>query len=191
MMITDQHIFYLVLLAFWCVLLVLYAYSVYREAQSKQNKYKLFKVRDDLIYLVARKIIAEDDIVFQEFYGMINIFIMHLDKFTISSFIRASIDAKKDLEREERINQLMSALHKSNPDAIRVVDNMFKTILNIMIDNSTILKWIIRNSFINSQVKKLNKFLTYSSMYQQERDLYYLYTDYNHLREKLGLQPAI
>ena len=75
---------------------------------------------------------------------MTNILIIHLDKFTISSFIKASIDAKKDLEQEERINQLMSALHKSSPDVIKAVDNMFKTIMNIMIDNSAILKWIVR-----------------------------------------------
>ena len=122
---------------------------------------------------------------------MINTLIMHVDEFTISSFIRASFDAKKDLEREERINQLMMALHKSTPDVIEVVDNMFKTILTIMINNSTLLKFIIRNNFINRQIQKLNKLLSYSTMYRQERDLYHLYTDYNHLMEKLGLQPAM
>ena len=67
MMITDQHIFYLVLLAFWCALLVLYAYSVYRKAKSQQNKYKLFKIRDDLIYLVAIKSIEEDNMFSKNF----------------------------------------------------------------------------------------------------------------------------
>ena len=42
---TDQHIFYLVLLAFGCGGFLLYAYNIYREAKSKQNKYKLFKIR--------------------------------------------------------------------------------------------------------------------------------------------------
>jgi hypothetical protein len=188
---SDIHVFYLVLLAMACIPIPICAYNYYREARLRENKYKLFKIRDDLIYLVAKNVIQEEDIVFREFYRMINIIIKHIDRFTVSSFIKGSTDAKEDLERGEQIKKIMESLRNRDPEVINVIDNMFETILNIMIDNSTVLKIIIKNNFLNTQIREIGSFFNNLSVYQKERNLYSLYRGYDHLRKRLGIQLAI
>lgn len=61
----------------------------------KLQKYKLYAVRDNLIYLVATNKLKEDDFVFQRFYKAVNYFIDANDKINLHHFVSAAEKARR------------------------------------------------------------------------------------------------
>ena len=68
----------------------------------KLQKYKLYAVRDNLIYLVATNKLKEDDFVFQRFYKAVNYFIDANDKINLHHFVSAVEKAAKALIQQKR-----------------------------------------------------------------------------------------
>ena len=74
-MMDQADIALLIAVALILLASILVAKSALRRDSWKTQKYKLFCVRDNLIYLVASGKLNEDDLVFQRFYKAVNHFI--------------------------------------------------------------------------------------------------------------------
>jgi len=65
------------------------ARSIFSREDARIQKYKLFKIRDNLIHLVAENKLREDSFVFEYFYRAIDFFIKHTDQLTLKSVVEA------------------------------------------------------------------------------------------------------
>lgn len=139
----------------------LFRVIVYRKGMQDANRYRLFKLRDDLIYLVAKGTIKEDDFIFQTFYDMTNTYIQHIHKFNLQEINKAMKKAnekghlKKSDEFTERI---IKELDNKDQEVKKVIQEFFSTMLDILVKNSLTLRFVIKlysSNLTQSFIKKL------------------------------------
>ncbi|MDA2910323.1 hypothetical protein MYX04_05280 [Nitrospiraceae bacterium AH_259_D15_M11_P09] len=122
--------------------------SLTRDAWKVQ-KYKLYKVRDNLIYLVASGKLKEDDFIFQSFYEITNHLINATNRINLASFIQAVELARKqgiDPAESEKFQKIREVLRRSDSEVQHVANSFYLTFLDILIENSSILRLINRYS---------------------------------------------
>lgn len=180
---TSTQIFYLSLLVIGFGVIAVRFINLYRQAQLEKNRYRLYKNRDKLIRLVAEEKISEDNILFQSFYRAITIMLKYTRSFTLEKFIKAAKEAEKDIspEDQKRIDALRTELRNAHPDVREAVTEFFYTSLQIMIDNSILLKLLLKLA------KRLNVSKYTNHLPRSQRQPYDTYTDYENIRRRLQL----
>ena len=143
MIMTHQQIG-LVILAFaaW-VPVTLYLISALLRSREEKHKFRLYALRDKLVYLVASEKIYEKDFLFRVFYGALNSSIAEIHTVTIASLIKASIEAKTAIQKESS-EKLLREVEKAAPEVKEFTDDMFATLREIMIANSPLLVFLLR-----------------------------------------------
>src|SRR5207244_6657296 len=63
--------------------------------RARVRKYRLYRVRDDLVYLVASGKLREDDFVFQTFYRAANHFVRATDTINLKTVVNALLEARR------------------------------------------------------------------------------------------------
>jgi len=109
--------------------------------ESKQ-KYRLFAVRDRLLFLAATDAISEKDMVFKVFYRAMNTYIKELDSVTIVSYMRASTAVKTELEKEN-LKRLSESLQRADPAVQAVVNDFFHVVMDALRYNSPMLSVLL------------------------------------------------
>lgn len=182
---TSTQIFYLSLLAFGFGVVTLRFIKLYRQAQLEKNRYRLYKIRDKLIRLVAEEKISEDNILFQTYYRALTVMLKHTRSFTLGRFIEAAKKVEKDIspEDEKHIDKLRAELKSAHPEVRETITEFFVTSLQIMIDNSLLLKLLLK--LVTIAKKKLSV-REYPNHLPRPRS-YDTYTDYENIRRKLQL----
>src|SRR5437899_2928336 len=87
----------LVLLAVVALVLVaglIATHTTLRKDAARVQKYRLFKVRDALIYLVASGKLKEEDFIFEEFYRASNYFVRATDVINLKTLVGALLEAR-------------------------------------------------------------------------------------------------
>jgi hypothetical protein len=117
--------------------LTVLVFLVIRLLKVRQEKYsyKLYALRDELIYLVAAGELREDSFMFKVFYKVINQSISDIEDLTRWSFVKASIKAKTTLQQQS-IQKLLQEIGEASPAVHEVVDNFFDTMVAIFKANS-------------------------------------------------------
>lgn len=124
----------------------------------KLQKYKLYAVRDNLIYLVATNKLKEDDFVFQRFYKAVNYFIDANDKINLHHFVSAAEKARRkgiDPAEEKNFREIHSALKTMGPEVNEVANQFYSAMLEILIENSFLLRVVMKCSSLSAVVKIL------------------------------------
>ncbi|MCH8994265.1 MAG: hypothetical protein IH959_04775 [Chloroflexi bacterium] len=122
--------------------------SLARDAWKVQ-KYRLYEVRDNLIYLTVIGKLNESDFVFQEFYGATNHFINYSERINLDSLIRAARAAREkglDPAEKDKLDRLRAALQSCDEDVRKVANSFYLALLEIMIENSLPLRMIDRRN---------------------------------------------
>jgi hypothetical protein len=126
------------------------------------QKYKLYAVRDRLIYLVATGMIQEDDHVFQRFYKAVNCYIEGTERINLVNFVAAAERARSkgiDPAEERNFRDLQIALRKKSPEVNEVANSFYFTILAILMENSLLLRVIWKCSSAATVLKSLAQIL--------------------------------
>lgn len=156
--------FYLILLAIFCFSLILFVYTkVYRKGRQDDNRYKLYKIRDDLIYLIAKGSISENDFIYQTFYEMTNTYINQIHKFNLRQINKAMQEAKEKgylKEIQEFTQKIISELNTKDSEVKHVVIQFFVTMLEILRRNSLALRILIRYMVIYRLARAMFKKLS-------------------------------
>lgn len=130
----------------------LYVFLVpYRKEGKIVQTYKLYKVRDELIFLVAQEKLKEQDLLFQKFYSAINFFIQHSNHITLTSLVSAFRDARKkklDPAESENWEKIHESLQRQDEEVVRVVYEFYQALFSILEENSFLLRLISRYSWI-------------------------------------------
>jgi hypothetical protein len=112
------------------------------RSMEERLKYKLFAVRDKLVYLAASGRLSETSMVFKVFYRAMNTYVSELDRLTIVSFVRASIVVKTELEKENG-ERLIDSLRRSDPEVQGVIDEFFHVVMHALRYNSPLLNIVL------------------------------------------------
>ena len=157
---------YLALLLVSCLIFALLFYRIiYKKGRQDANRYRLFKVRDDLIFLVAKGTINENDFIFRTFYDMANTYIQHIHRFNLREINKAMSKTKEknSLDKtHEFVARIEQELEHKDREVRNVIEEFLETMLYILMRNSLSLRFIIKMSikctFIEPVIKKLKAF---------------------------------
>lgn len=148
-MISSADIALLVVVALILAVSRFLALRIVRRHKSKSLKYRLFKVRDDLIYAVASGRLNEDDEVFRYFYEVTNFYLGHTHRINLTIFVRAIEEARRrgiDLSERQRIDSLMRALEQRDATVQATAKEFFRAMNEILYENSFLLRILLRCS---------------------------------------------
>jgi len=129
---------------------LLLSYGLSRRAMrvhiNKAQAYRLFAVRDQLIYLVATGKLREQDVVFQIFYKAINYFVNETKNVTFRSFIDSMEAGRRkglDPATEKNRAKLWRALRSADPEVRAAVEQFADAMTLIMVENSALLRFLV------------------------------------------------
>jgi hypothetical protein len=115
-------------------------FSIRREKAIAQ-KYPLYKVRDDLVYLVAEDKLSEDEELFQLFYGFTNHLIKTTKKtLSLKTILQGIATAEENPAEEQRLQRVLEELKSKDVEVVQAVDSLFTAIKKILVENSLTLR---------------------------------------------------
>jgi hypothetical protein len=139
--------------------LLISAYFAHKSAsrhRSKAQKYRLFKVRDELVYLVATEQLSCDEPVFNLMYGAVNSYLQDLSRISLTSFVRALERGRQkgiDPAADEEVEQLQHELERKPPEVQRVVLEFYQSVVVILYENSRILRLLLKFDLLLRLIK--------------------------------------
>jgi hypothetical protein len=107
------------------------------QARKEKLKYRFFAVRDEFLYETATGKIRQDAQVFK-----MNVYIAQMERFTLTSFIRASVVVKTELEKENQ-QRLTEALNRADPDVQKTIKAFLGIVIAAMKFNNPVLSFVI------------------------------------------------
>lgn len=134
-----------------------YNYLLIKKEAAKIQKYRLYKVRDDLVYLVARKKLGETDHLFLLFYGLAN----HLIKTTkvnlsLKGFVQAVSSADNNPADDQQLKKIVEELRNTDPEVAAVIAGFYRAVVEILLENSFALRCVFHLKWLWSQA--INRF---------------------------------
>jgi hypothetical protein len=108
------------------------------RARDEKYKYRLYALRDRLIFLLANGKLSEQSLVFEAFYEALVMSIGLTTELNVYGLIQASVAAKTAIQKQ-KAERLQDAIDHSDP-AVRAFVNEFAAVMmDIMMKNSTAL----------------------------------------------------
>ena len=114
----------------------------YKRERLKHQRYRLFAVRDEWAYLVPSGVIQKDDPLFQTYFDLITSMLRATDKLTLRRFVIA-LESELTPEHKELERQMVELARRS-PAALNVMENLYHAVIDILVENSFILRVAIR-----------------------------------------------
>ena len=125
---------------------------LFRTQDSIIQKYQLYKVRDDLIHLVATEKLSEDDPVFQDLYELVNFLACRIDVLNLKNLLAAMREAEeKGVSPTDQ--KLGEALAKKDLEVRATASEFFSVMQGILIENSTLLRLMTKYRWIFQATK--------------------------------------
>jgi hypothetical protein len=123
-----------------------YNYLFLKKEAAKIQKYSLYKVRDDLIFLVAQDKLQETDHLFVLFYDLANHLIKTTKKnLSLKNFVQAVSSAQDNPANEEQFRKVTEELrNKNDPKVSAVVSEFYMAVITILLENSLTLRILFR-----------------------------------------------
>ncbi|MCK4427683.1 MAG: hypothetical protein KAW16_04270 [candidate division Zixibacteria bacterium] len=142
---------YLLILGIFCVSFTSVVYrNVYKKGMKAADRYKLYKVRDDLVFLVAKGTIDEEDFIFKIFYEWTNTYIQHIHRFTLKEINKAMEEARENGYLKE-INEFQAKIERElankENEVKEVTQEFFWTMCEILVRNSFTIRLLVRYRF--------------------------------------------
>lgn len=127
---------------------------IFQKWKTRADCFTLYKVRDELIELVAKGKLAEDDFLFQYFYPIINLLIKQSKMLNLSNFIKA-VTMEINPTEEAIIKTVELELEVKNDKEInQTIANLYESVAIITLSNSSLLKILVFMVRINKYTKK-------------------------------------
>jgi hypothetical protein len=144
-----------------CVAFLLNYWTLRRDKAVVQ-KYLLYQVRDDFVYLVAQGKLSEDGFLFQKFYGAVNNLIEETNtRLSLKSFLKALEGLQQkglDPAEPDGLQRIAEELKKTNDaDVARTVVSFFGAMFAIISENSLAVRSVRKWKGYTSKPKFLSR----------------------------------
>lgn len=134
-------------------------FRFYKKAMMDENRYFIFRLRDNLVYLVANGDLKESEFLYTDTIERLNSFVHNVQYFNLKSFVRVLTSYAQSAESEEYKKRLTEEILKHNPNVRKFFIDLFDTMITILLRNSVLLRIIYRSSyFIRITAKFIKKY---------------------------------
>jgi len=140
---TEQQVGLLVIQSLASMGLLAYLGVLLLKKREEREKFRLYAIRDRLVYLSATGELPQGNMVFRVFYQAVNISISEANTLTVSSLIRASVKAKTALQQEKQ-EKLMESIQRASPEVRSVVEDFAVVMRDIVYSNSFGLRMFVQ-----------------------------------------------
>jgi len=154
----------------------------YSKEGRKSDRYKLFSVRDRIIWLVATKKLKKNEKAFTFLYKHTNDFIPIIRPFQLSDLVKiisTSIPMKSENEKREIIDGI---LNHDDPEVRMVGAEFFEALADILFKRSIVVKlmvWGLSGLIATKQIQ-----LFFVKIFKSQAETYFLYKEMNSLAHK-------
>ena len=114
--------------------------KLYKERRIVSNKFRLYRVRDNFVYLVTSGLVPENSWTFQTFYHSVNRIVSRQHKFNLINLIRAMQSETAKVESEDFRKTLVAELKENPKETNEAVREFYQAMAFIVIANS----WVLR-----------------------------------------------
>lgn len=129
-----------------------------------------FKVRDDLVMLVAEGYLKEDEFLFQEYYKMTNLIINNTHRFTFKRIVESLVAVNRNMEKDTAFERAEKELKTKNQKVQNVILEFYEAMLKVLYRNSFIIRLMVWLIFplaatvisLNNIAKIINKYFSNS-----------------------------
>jgi hypothetical protein len=126
---------------------IVYFYHKFVLAQRENASFKMYKVRDEFVYLVASDVMTETDPVFSYYYKRINSILAMAPNIGIDDVLHAIFNNASDIDRaiektRKEVEKIMSSPSAQNEDVKRAMESYYICIKQMMLSHSSILRII-------------------------------------------------
>ncbi len=139
---NSQQIGLLVMQLLACCSVTSFVVVMLIKGREESHRYRLYALRDDLIFLVASGKISETSLLFRVFYSAITKSTAQVNNLTLYNLIRASICAKTTLQKEKQ-EKLQAAIEASSPETKAFVNKFAEVNMSIVMANSLTLRFTL------------------------------------------------
>ena len=160
-----------------------FSYMVTRRTLQRESsriqKYKLYRMRDEFIYLVASGKFKSTDSVFKLFYETTNFLIGATDRINLRSFVAAIDGAREkglDPGYETQWRRVHAELQTKDKDVIKAANEFYQSVMSILLENSFLLRIIIQWEIVRMAFVAFARLTRYRP---PSRRAYWLYQDYD------------
>jgi len=151
------------------------------------RKYPLFKVRDDLVYLVATDKLRESDFIFRSFDKAVTYWIQDAEDIHLRSLLEARLKGLDPAE-QARFEKIIKALETRDPEVRMVVHEFYTSMLRILRQNSRVTLFVLSHAglpilkVVVSVLQRIATAIERRSHKRRRRPLkaYAIYRDYSH-----------
>lgn len=184
---SGIEFFYLLLLVVCFGIPTGYAYKEYRKTRLKKNQYRLYKIRDNLISLIASRDLEEENVIFQESYKWVNSWVHGVQELDLVLLFKAFRESRQDIESKHKTEVLQKALANSNERVNKTIEELFTTVLGIMIENSFSLRFVVKHILAKRFLKRVARVLYRSPIIPSaEKQIYDDYVGYQSIRTRIA-----
>ncbi|MBS1258910.1 MAG: hypothetical protein MAG551_01974 [Candidatus Scalindua arabica] len=127
--------------------LLIYLLKVNNKVKLDSNRYMFFKVRDDLIMLVAEGYLKENEFLFQTYYGMTNRIINNTHHFTFKSIVQSLTKIDEIMEKDSDFDRMEKELKEKDQEVKKVILGFYETFLIVLYRNSFIIRFTAKCIF--------------------------------------------
>jgi len=136
---NGQQISLLLIQATMSLVVLGYLLVLLLKRREERDKFRLYAIRDKIIYLAATGELPQDGMVFKVFYNAVNASISEASALTVASLVQASMKAKTAVQQAKR-ERLMEAIQGSSPGTREAVEEFVTTMMDIVYSNSLALR---------------------------------------------------
>ena len=154
--------------------LVVLGYVSYQliKARQENHKYKLYALRDRLLFLMATNKLEEDSLIFQIFYGTLVTSIKEIKDLSLWNIAKASVAARDALQGQRE--PLRIELDATSSEVKEFVMDFYHTMMGIAVANSPLLVLFIRLAN-HEAVLQIGRYITKFQIFIRERQQYEAY----------------
>ncbi|MGA2591611.1 MAG: hypothetical protein ABSH32_16955 [Bryobacteraceae bacterium] len=153
------------------------------QGHEEKIKFRLYAVRDKLLYLKATGLIRDDSLVFKVFYRAMNTYVSQLDSLTMVSFLRAAHAAKTELEKANRERLIEEWVH-SPMEVQEAINDFINLVMEALRYNSPMLHIVLA---VVRHCHRLVSFLR--SRFTLDIPVYRTYRYYESMHGSLAAHP--
>lgn len=120
-------------------------YSRLIRAQRLRSIYGLYKVRDDLVYLVASDVVAETDPVFTFYYKRVNAILSMAPNVGIDDILHNMLTSGNDIERalakaKKDVDRVLAHETAQKKEVSEIIERYYKGVKVMMLSHSSIFR---------------------------------------------------
>ncbi|EHH2475277.1 hypothetical protein H8F06_11740 [Vibrio fluvialis] len=130
------------LFSFLALTVLLFLYGLKRKAYQKQMMYKMYAVRDELVFLVAQDKIQENSRVFQYYYKRVNLLLQQAPNIGLDDMVNQLLSSRKnsklDLEQtKQEVEELLKLKELECEEVRAVVQDYYEVSKDMILAHSS------------------------------------------------------